>query len=210
MDKSLDIPMSIKMSRKCFADIQKLSSGEKADESQIIEILQFLDTRYDCADFRMVCILRSLYAYAELISLPTLDAMQNTVLNFKYWMDEPGIDSMCYWSENHQLLFAACEYLAGQMFPERTFTNSGMTGEDHRKKGRRVILDWLEKRFLYGFSEFHSNTYYEEDIAPLSLLIDFAGEEDIRLQAATLLDLLLLDMAMHSFQGYFCAASGRC
>lgn len=210
MDKSLDIPMSLKMNRKCFADIEKLARGEDADESQVHEILQFIDTRYDCADFRMVCILRSLYAYAALISCSTLDAMKKTVLGFKYWMDEPGKDSMCYWSENHQLLFAACEYLAGQLYPNEVFTNNGIKGEAHREKAKSVLLTWMKRRFQFGFSEFHSNTYYEEDIAPLSLLIDFAGEEEIRTQAAMLLDLLLLDMALHNFQGYFCAASGRC
>ncbi len=220
MDKSLDIPMSLKMNHKCFADIEKLSWGEEADESQIIEILKFIDTRYDCADFRMICILRTLYAYASLISGSTRYAMQHTVLNFKYWMDEPGEDSMCYWSENHQLLFAACEYLAGQLYPEEVFLNGqllrddapncGLTGEEHQEKARKVLLTWFKRRFQFGFSEFHSNTYYEEDIAPLSLLVDFAKEEDIRLQASMLLDLLLLDMALHNFQGYFCAASGRC
>ena len=210
MDKSLDIPMSLKMNRKCFADIQKLARGIEADESQIHEMLQFIDTRYDCADFRMVCILRTLYEYAGLVSAATLGAMKKTVLGFKYWMDEPGEDSMCYWSENHQLLFAACEYLAGQLYPDEMFTNTGIKGEAHREKAKRALLDWLKRRYQFGFSEFHSNTYYEEDIAPLSLLIDFAKEEDIRLKAATLLDLLLLDMALHNFRGYFCAASGRC
>jgi len=210
MDKSLDIPMSLKMNSKCFADIEKLSRGEKADESQIIEVLHFIDTKYDCADFRMVCILRTMYAYTSLISGPTLNAMISTVIGFKYWMDEPGEDSMCYWSENHQLLFATCEYLAGQLYPERTFLNSGLEGKDHLERGRQTLLNWFKRRFLFGFSEFHSNTYYEEDIAPLSLLIDFAGEEEIRHQAVILLDLIMLDMALHSFQGYFCAASGRC
>jgi hypothetical protein len=210
MDKSLDIPMSLKMNRKCFADIEKLARGEQADESQIAEILQFIDTRFDCADFRMVCILRTLYAYAGMVTEAMLGTMKKTVLAFKYWMDEPGEDSMCYWSENHQLLFAACEYLAGQMYPKEVFSNSGMTGEAHIEKAKCVLLTWLTRRFQFGFSEFHSNTYYEEDIAPLSLLIDFAKDEDIRIQAAMLLDLLLLDMALHNFQGFFCAASGRC
>jgi hypothetical protein len=210
MDKSLDIPMSLKMNRKCFADIEKLAHGEQADESQIVEILQFIETRYDCADFRMVCILRTLYAYAGMVSEATLGTMKKTVLMFKYSMDEPGEDSMCYWSENHQLLFASCEYLAGQLYPKEVFSNSGMTGKAHIEKAKRVLLTWLKRRFQFGFSEFHSNTYYEEDIAPLSLLIDFAGEEDIQIQAAMTLDLLLLDMALHNFQGYFCAASGRC
>src|SRR5690606_27598708 len=42
--------------------------------------------------------------------------------DFKYWIDEPGFDDMVYWSENHVILFAAAEYLAGQLMPDEWFT----------------------------------------------------------------------------------------
>lgn len=210
MQKEKDIPMSVKMNNKCFPDIEKLARGESADEKQIHEVLDFIGQRLDCADFRMVCVLRSLYDFSDLISADTLFRMRETVLAFKYAMDEPGEDGMCYWSENHQLLFAACEYLAGQRFPENVFTNNGQTGRGHMQKARVRLLRWFEERFTLGFVEWHSNTYYEEDIAPLSLLIDCAADAEITQKAAMLLDLLLLDMALHSFQGYFSASSGRC
>ena len=205
-----DIPMSVKMNNKCFPDIEKLSRGERADEGQILEILDFIDRRYDCADFRLVCVLRSLCDFSGLISEETLSRMKRTVLGFKYAMDEPGRDSMCYWSENHQLIFAACEYLAGQLYPEETFTNNGRTGRQHMQKAQARLERWFEERFTLGFTEWHSNTYYEEDAAPLSLLIDCARDPKIASRAAMLLDLLLQDMALHSFEGFFSAASGRC
>lgn len=205
-----DLKMDIKMNHICFPDIRKLSLGEGADEGQILRVLDYIDSRYDCADFRMVCILRSLFDFHGLISQDTLARMKKTVLGFKYWMDEPGRDSMCYWSENHQLLFAACEYLAGQLYPGETFTNNGMSGAQHQAKARERLDIWFETRYALGFTEWHSNTYYEEDIAPLSLLIDCCDQPDIVQKAAMALDLLLLDMALHSHQGLFCAASGRC
>src|SRR4029078_6348550 len=64
--------------------------------------------------------------------------LEQCVLDFKYWRDEPGSDAMCYWSENHQILFHACEILAGQLYPERTFSNAGKTGQWHREKGARM------------------------------------------------------------------------
>jgi hypothetical protein len=210
MSKELDITMKIKMNNKCFVDIEKLAMGDVAEESQIIDILNFIDTRYDCADFRMICILRSLYKYSSFISESTLQLMKNTVLSFKYWMDEPGEDSMCYWSENHQLLFAACEYLGGQLYPEETFTNNQMTGIQHLKKAEGALNRWLERRFQYGFIEWHSNTYYEEDIAPLSLIIDFCKDQNIVKKATIIMDLLMLDLALHSFKGLLAASSGRC
>lgn len=210
MDNERDITMDVKMNNKCFPDIEKLAAGEAADESQILAVLDFIDARYDCADFRLVCILRSLFDFARLISPPTLARMKQTVLGFKYWMDEPGEDSMCYWSENHQLLFAVCEYLAGQLYPDEIFMNDGKTGQAHRDKAKKRLDFWLETRFCFGFVEWHSNTYYEEDIAPLSLLVDCCEDTQLSAKAEMLLDLLLLDMAAHSYKGLFCATSGRC
>ena len=64
--------MKIKMTRPCFPDIARLDRGEPADEGQIHAILDYIDQRLDCADFRLVCIVRSLYFYAEHISPATL------------------------------------------------------------------------------------------------------------------------------------------
>lgn len=210
MNETEDITMQVKMNSKCFPDIEKLARGEHAEESQILEIVDFINRRLDCADFRMICILRSLYDFEALISEETLNAMKQCVLGFKYWMDEPGEDSMCYWSENHQMLFAVCEYLAGQLYPEEVFTNNGMTGSEHMDAARPRIEKWLETRFAFGLIEWHSNTYYEEDIAPLSLFIDLCEDEKLVERAKMLMDLLLLDMALHSFEGALCASSGRC
>lgn len=202
--------MKIKMTRPCFPDIARLDRGEPADEGQIHAILDYIDQRLDCADFRLVCIVRSLYFYAEHISPATLRRMETTVLGFKYWMDEPGVDSMCYWSENHQLIFATCEYLAGQLFPERVFRNDGSLGRYHVAKARERLDIWLEARFRLGFVEWHSNTYYEEDIAPLSLLIDCCEDPLLAAKARRILDLLLLDMALHHYRGLLASTSGRC
>jgi hypothetical protein len=211
MDKEQENKILIKMSEKdFFDDIEKLARGEKVDESQIDEILNFVDERFDCADFRMICLLRSLCKYSMLISQPVLDRIKRSVLGFKYWMDEPGIDSMCYWSENHQILFAACEYIAGQLYLTEVFTNSGITGAQHLKKAEEKINRWLERRWQFGFIEWHSNTYYEEDIAPLSLLIEFCADESIVKKATIIMDLFMLDLALHSYKGLFSATSGRC
>jgi hypothetical protein len=204
------VDMKIKMGPKCFKGIKDLHDGRNIDEAQIHEICEYIDCRFDCADFRMVSIIRTIYSYPHLLSDKTVERIKNTILNFKYWMDEPGHDSMCYWSENHQILFASIEYLAGQLYPEEIFPNGNMTGKEHLEKATVRILNWLKYRFAYGFTEWHSNTYYEEDITPLSILIDFCRDEEIVLKSKMIMDLLLLDMGMHSFEGLFGATSGRC
>lgn len=204
-----DIPMSIKMGSKSFREIRELDRGERIDETDLLEKLAFIDYRFDCADFRMVTILRTVYSYSDYLSRETLSKMRNTILQFKYWMDEPGDDSMCYWSENHQILFFTSAYLAGNYYPYDIFENSRLTGEALSQKFRAKILIWLEHRFENGFIEWHSNTYYEEDIAALTLLIDFADEEIIK-KATIIMDLILADMAMHLYKGLLNVSSGRC
>ncbi len=204
-----DVGMAIKMNTKCFRDIDKLDQGYKIDEQQILDLVEFVNHRYDCADFRLICLIKTYLDYKKLLSKNTIIAIEESMLNFKYWMDEPGDDGMCFWSENHQLLFHSCEYFAGMLFPNRIFTNDGNKGLVHQNKARIKILRWLKYKFTYGFIEWHSNTYYEEDIAPLAVLIDHADDE-IASKSKIIMDLLFLDMAMHSYKGYFVATSGRC
>lgn len=210
MEPKPDIGMKIKMGDKCFVGIKELDEGRRIDETEIRALCAFVDDRPDCADFRLICLLKGLLAYGDLLSAETKEILKKTILSFKYAMSEPGVDSMCFWSENHQVLVAACEYLAGQHYPEETFTNNGMSGKWHREHGEEVLLAWMEKRFRLGFAEWHSNTYYEEDAAPLAVLVDHAENPEIAEKAAVILDLLFLDMAQHRFEGRFVAASGRC
>jgi hypothetical protein len=198
------------MTHKTFPEIIDLAHGKTIDESGILSLLNYIEKRYDCADFRMICILRSLYKYSHLISPKSLGQMKKTVLGFKYHMADPGEDGMCYWSENHQLIFSTCEYLAGCLYPNEVFTNTKALGSFHKDRGYQHLMYWFKTRFELGFVEFHSNTYYEEDVAPLSLLIEFSNDETITKQATMLMDLLMLDFALLHHHGYFSAASGRC
>jgi len=205
-----DVGMLVKMNTKCFRGINELDRGNTIDEAEILDLVDFVNNRYDCADFRLICLVRTYIAYRHLLTESTVKAIENSMLSFKYWMDEPGSDGMCFWSENHQLLFHTCEYLIGNLFLDSIFSNDGKTGRAHKEKARPKIMSWLKNRFTYGFTEWHSNTYYEEDIAPLSVLVDFSDDLKMVEQSKMILDILFLDMAMHSFEGYFVATSGRC
>jgi hypothetical protein len=195
---------------KCVPEIDQLANGLPIDEEGILRLCRFVDTREDCADFRLTSLIRILYQFSHLLSTETLGIMKSTILNFRYWMDEPGNDSMCFWSENHQLLFGSCEFLAGQYFQNEVFTNNGMTGRERQEHSRSRLIQWLQDRWTYGFIEWHSNVYYEEDLAPLSNLIDFAADRDLHELSVMIMDLFLIDMGLHSWKGFFNASSGRC
>jgi hypothetical protein len=137
--------------------------------------------------------------------------MKDTILGFKYWVDEPGDTVMYMGSENHRLLFHVAEWMAGQLFPTEEFTNSRMRGLYHASKGRMYITEWLRQRGRYGFDEWHSNSYYPICIAPLINVYDFAIYEDYKLQQMTgaVLDYMFFNLAADSLNGVFGTTHGR-
>lgn len=200
---------SLELNVDTNAVLADLHAGRDYDPRIIRDSATYVGRRFDTSDFRLQSLMRIMYRYAGGLSPADYQTVKDTFLNFKYWMDQPGQDSMCYWSENHQLLFSASEYLAGQLWPQETFTNTGLPGREHREMARQRILTWLEQRWLYGFTEWYSNTYYVEDIAPLANLIDFADDQEIVVKSKIILDLLLHDVATQSYQGTFISSSGR-
>ncbi len=195
-----------------YVELARLKARKKPiDEGALRASLAFIDNRFDCSDFVMLGIVRILYQFGEspLLSKKLLDEARETLLNFKYWPDEPGIDSMCTWTENHQIMFSSCEYLAGQLFPDEVFTNSGMTGIEKMKEARERILKWYELRYKTGFSEWLSHVYYDEDLTALINLVDFAREPELVRGAEIILDLMFLDMALNSYRGVFGSTHGR-
>lgn len=180
-------------------------------EGAINAAMEYIDSRKDCADFVLTGILRMYIQLAgrNLMTPGLLEKARETILNFKYWPDEPGDDSMCTWTENHQIIFSVNEYLAGQIFPGETFRNSGHSGLEKMERARPRILKWLEMRYFTGFSEWLSNVYYDEDLPPLLNLIDFCEDEFLSVRAAMVTDLLLFDIASNHFHGQFVSTHGR-
>lgn len=186
-----------------------LVHNKEIDWSRLNPTLEFISHEYDVADFKFVNLLRILYEFPGKIPVEVRDNIDKTLLAFRYWWDEPGENSMCYWSENHQILFASAEYLAGQLYVDKTFSKSGLNGKQHVIKAKRRILDWLEMRWKYGFTEYYSATYYIEDIAALTNLIDFAKDDELTVKCKIILDLLLYDVASQQVNGMFASVSGR-
>ncbi len=169
----------------------------------------------DSSDFRALYLLNLLLGYRD---HPGLGAAQVTrledgLLAYKFWYDQPTpvgiIDNNYYWSENHQIIFHTLEYLLGQEYPDRLFPNDGRTGAEHRAHARPLILDWLEHRIRFGFSEWHSDVYYQKHVTGLLTLVEFSDEEEIRARAAGVLDLVLFDIASHSLRGNMGVTHGR-
>ncbi len=193
-------------------ELARLATGTKPINWGALDgALDYVDKRIDCADFVLLAIIRICLQFGQTgaLSAELQKKAARTILNFKYWPDEPGIDSMCTWTENHQILFSTCEYLAGMMFPDAVFSNSGATGRQKMDKARPRLLKWMNLRFRTGFNEWLSNVYYDEDISALLTLADFCDNDELVRGAQCLLDLLFYDMSLNSFRGTFGSTHGR-
>ena len=107
--------------------------------------------------------------------------------------------------------FYSAEYLAGLLFPKEVFSNSGQNGLFHIQKGKAGAARWIREKGTWGFSEWHSNTYYEENIISLLDIWEFGEEYDpIHHQSKALLDFICLLIASHSLKGIMAVTHGRC
>ncbi len=194
-----------------FHEVARLAAGGPAHVPLFEAALDYVDARLDCADFVLHGILRLLFHFGDDPRLPRalVERAHASVRGFKYWPDEPGADSLCSWTENHEILFASAAMLAGRLHPDALFPNSGAKGREVAAAGRRRVSRWLELRFRTGFSEWLSHVYYDEDLLALLALVDFAGDPEIEARAAMVADLLLLDMALHHYRGVFASSHGR-
>ncbi|MEN8181679.1 MAG: hypothetical protein ABFS46_03985 [Myxococcota bacterium] len=175
----------------------------------------------DTSDFDVLRLIDLLYAFRghPAASEALWQRAEEAVTSFKFWYSDPTpermadgqpvVDQMWYWTENHILIFRTCEVLAGQRFPDRVFPVTGLRGWEHSARARRAILDWLEERARFGFTEWHSNVYYNLDMRPLLSLVEWVDDPVIEKRAAMVLDLVLLDTALHLHRGTFGASHGR-
>ncbi len=208
---------STEVNGKKYEDLYLFLSGEKEvphfSEDEIFTLLKkqsgYMDKRFDCSDFRAQLLFKIYKDCGEKLNDQCRELIKNTFLNFKYFMDEPGDDSMCYWSENHQILFAVSEYLAGQEWPDEIFSNNGMNGDEHRQKAKIRIDAWMKQRFDFGFSEYLSNNYLAEDIAPMANYIAYSQDKESVTQMKIIMDILWLDVALNSVNNRFVATSSR-
>jgi hypothetical protein len=168
--------------------------------SELQGTFDYINGRYDVADFRMNSLVRLYLGYENILPQTVKDEIKVVMLGFKYWMDQGGADSMCYWSENHQILFSTQEYLVGQTFPDDVFEVDGKTGAEHMEMAKVRVEAWMYQRFHYGFTEWYSNNYYPEDVAPMANFIQFADDLEMVNRMKMIMDIIWFDMATQSWK----------
>jgi hypothetical protein len=170
------------------------------------------------------------------------EVVRQAIHAFKFWLDEPlrpsdnarlqkarqdtGIakddeitSDLEYWSENHYIMLASSEYLAGQLWendqfqPAREFLDDPkmgiLTGKNRKERGKARVLRWLNNRLMFGWTEYNSSGYYREHLWSILNLADFALDAEVRDKARLAVDLLLFDVARFLHKGTMGAAGGR-
>ena len=182
-------------------------------ETSLASVFTMLDDWKDTGDFQLMYLLWVLRLGRGVLDPALLSAIERRFAEFRYRYDDPlpadRLDHKWFWSENHRLILAVDEYLGGLALPDVTFAVTGLTGAQHAERARPAILEWIDERARFGFSEWHSNVYMLKNITPLLTLIELCDDEELIRRASGALDLCLADVAMHCQQGAYGATRGR-
>ena len=183
-----------------------LGQESAGDRQLLLETLDQIESRYDCSDFLMCGMIR----YMKHYPLPAEMELRagEVLLNYRYWMDQEGTDAMCFWSENHSLMFYACAMHAGSMYPGEYFVRAKKTGQELYEEGRKRVRAWLTDVEEHGFEEFLSTVYMCVTFAALLNVIDFS-EPEIAGRAERITDTMLRMLSKHTFDGCVLAPMGR-
>lgn len=175
-------------------------------------VLQKVDEHRDTSDFDQMRLLSLWRTSRDQLAPATRDAVRQRLLAYRYWYTDPlpagVVDHKWFWSENHRIIAHTLEYLAGRELPDDRFAITGEPGRVHADRGRVRLLAWLDEKARWGMSEWHSDVYYAEDIQPLLLLAEH-GDDEVSARASALLDVLFLDIALHSHAGTMGSTHGR-
>lgn len=193
---------------RAFARLASGRAGADTD-AMIEEILPSIEDCHDCADFSLVPLIWSRTVWGEDINEKTRTRIDGAILNYRYWMDEPGNDVQWYFSENHALLFHTACYLAGHLLPDATFVRSGRKGSEQSKIGAERVRAWLDHFEHWEMAEFNSAPYFPIDLKGLTALAALSPDQDIAERAKAGIVRLCEIIARSAHHGMVTAAQGR-
>ncbi|MCQ2795028.1 MAG: hypothetical protein MJ214_02300 [Bacilli bacterium] len=184
---------------------------EKILSASVLPLLDYVNHRYDCSDFRVIQLLKLKFIGQDLLDrYPEINQkIKESLLGFKFWITELGNDSMCYYSENHQMCFIACEYLIGKLYPDEIFTNDHKNGLEHQKIALERFNAWIELRSKYSYSEFYSSNYIPISLTALTFLYQYSDSNEIKRKCKKEIHTILRFFATNAFEDTWINASGR-
>lgn len=188
-----------------------LATGQQ-DEARLRPIIELtldaIEERRDCSDFVMVPLLWALMRHGERMPADLAARARRAVLDYRYWVDEPGNDVMWFWSENHVLCFHVSQLLAGQWLSAERFSTSGRLGAEQAELARMRLGKWFDAVEHDGLAEWNSAAYYPIDFIGLLALAELS-DGAVADRARALLDRLFTMIALHTLGGVPAGSMGR-
>ncbi len=136
--------------------------------------------------------------------------IEEAILGYPY-LDQigylSGLESI---SDGHSGLLSVCEYLAGQLYPNKTFKKCNLAGGQLQAQAENKVTQWIHDRFSYGFRDWESPQAIEGSLTALSHLVDLAQNEEIRGMATVLMDKIFFSLAANTFLGAHGTTHGNC
>lgn len=195
-----------------YAGLARMGLGVwKSVEPRVFEAAASRVARREAgSELDLLALLGSQIRFGKKAGFPTAlhEIVKNAALNFRYDPEEPGCDTLTFDRESRQIIFHACEILAGQLYPTLTFPNSGLTGKKHRQKGETLAVAWMKAHAARGFADWDSTTGYADILCALSYLIDLAKTESLWDLASVLMDKIFFSIALNSYKGVFGGSQG--
>lgn len=183
-----------------------LGTSGPEDRELLFNDLDLIERRVDCSDFLVCGLIRFMKNYPLDGELSA--RIKKVLLDFRYWMNMQGTDGMCFWSENHAILFYTSSLLIGELYPDEFFSRANMTGRELSAFGRDKVYQWLDDVETFGFEEFQSSVYMSVTFAALLNLVDYAAS-DISQRAELLCDRILKGLCLQAFKGCVISPMGR-
>jgi hypothetical protein len=196
-------------SYKAAALFQREREYQRAEDI-ILEELEGVRNRKDCSDFHFINMIYIYKTFHSKISDTLKGAIEDAMLNYRYWIDEPGDDVMWFFSENHALLFHCCQYLAGTYLPDQIFTNSGKSGVEVKARGEELLHHWFDEFFREFITEWNSNAYIPVDVLGIGTLYNLTDVDNpLHEKAKKALDMIFYSLAVNAHKGAVMTSFGR-
>ena len=176
------------------------------EKELLLNDIALIKERVDCSDFLMCGLLRYIHEYG--LPADVEEKAKDAILDYRYWMTMKGADGMCFWSENHSLMFWFSALDAGLLYPDEFFPRTGMTGKELHAYGERRVEEWLCDVLSHGYEEFLSSTYMCVTLAVLLNVIDYAKPE-LSSKARKAADMIFMMLSESTFKGAVIAPMGR-
>ncbi len=209
--RSAALVHAARLEANVYSEIAKMAVGwwSRLDLSHMQKTLDVLRCQCEVDHLELLGYLGLAIRFGEAPEFPesVRSALAETVMKRGIAAEVDSTDAGVL-ARTGSLATAACEILAGQLYPEQTWPGTDRTGQAHRRRGEELALTWMRECATRGLRAWHSDTAFEEVLVVLAHLIDFADSDEVWQTATVLLDKLLFQLAVNSFKGVLGSSRG--